>query len=94
MSPEIVGLIGFLLMFVFLYMGMPIGFCMGVTGFLGEVVLFGWKGSLTQLAMVPYASVASFTFCVVPLFMLMGELAWASGLTEGAYILFIRSWED
>lgn len=85
MSPEMVGLIGFLLMFVFLYMGMPIGFCMGVTGLLGEVVLFGWQGSLTQLAMVPYASVASFTFCVVPLFMLMGELAWASGLTEGAY---------
>jgi C4-dicarboxylate transporter, DctM subunit len=85
MSPEMVGLIGFLLMFVFLYMGMPIGFCMGVTGLLGEIVLFGWKGSLTQLAMVPYASVASFTFCVVPLFMLMGELAWASGLTEGAY---------
>jgi C4-dicarboxylate transporter DctM subunit len=85
MSPEMVGLIGFLLMFVFLYMGMPIGFCMGVTGFLGEIVLFGWQGSLTQLAMVPYASVASFTFCVVPLFMLMGELAWASGLTEGAY---------
>jgi C4-dicarboxylate transporter DctM subunit len=85
MSPEMVGLIGFLLMFVFLYMGMPIGFCMGVTGLLGEIVLFGWQGSLTQLAMVPYASVASFTFCVVPLFMLMGELAWASGLTEGAY---------
>ena len=85
MSPEMVGLIGFLLMFVFLYMGMPIGFCMGVTGFLGEIVLFGWQGSLTQLAMVPYASVASFTFCVVPLFMLMGELAWLSGLTEGAY---------
>ncbi len=85
MSPEAIGLVGFILMFVFLYMGMPIGFCMGVTGFLGEVVLFGWKGSLTQLAMVPYASVASFTFCVVPLFMLMGELAWASGLTEGAY---------
>jgi C4-dicarboxylate transporter, DctM subunit len=85
MSPEMVGLIGFLLMFVFLYMGMPIGFCMGVTGFLGQLVLFGWQGSLTQLAMVPYASVASFTFCVVPLFMLMGELAWASGLTEGAY---------
>jgi C4-dicarboxylate transporter DctM subunit len=85
MSPEMVGLIGFLLMFVFLYMGMPIGFCMGVTGFLGQLVLFGWQGSVTQLAMVPYASVASFTFCVVPLFMLMGELAWLSGLTTGAY---------
>jgi C4-dicarboxylate transporter DctM subunit len=85
MSPELVGFIGFLLMFVFLYMGMPIGFCMAFTGFLGNVVLFGWQGSVLQLGMVPYATVTNFTLCVLPLFLLMGELAWASGLTEGCY---------
>jgi C4-dicarboxylate transporter, DctM subunit len=72
-------------MFVFLYMGMPIGFCMAFTGFLGNVVLFGWQGSVLQLGMVPYATVTNFTLCVLPLFLLMGELAWASGLTEGCY---------
>lgn len=90
MSPELVGLIGFILLFVFLYMGMPIGFCMAVTGFLGEVVLFSLNGALVQLGMVPYANVASFTLCVLPLFILMGELAYASGLTEGAYHFVYR----
>jgi C4-dicarboxylate transporter DctM subunit len=85
MSPELVGFIGFLLMFVFLYMGMPIGFCMAFTGFLGNVVLFGWQGSLLQLGTVPYATVTNFTLCILPLFLLMGELAWSSGLTEGCY---------
>jgi tripartite ATP-independent transporter DctM subunit len=90
MSPETVGIIGFSLMFVFLYMGMPIGFCMGFTGFLGEVVLFGLNGALAQLGMVPYANVATFTLCVLPLFVLMGELAYASGLTDGAYNFVYR----
>ena len=85
MSPETVGIIGFILLFIFMYMGMPLGFCMGFTGFLGEVVLFGLNGALVQLGMVPYANVATFTFCVVPLFTLMGDFAHISGLTEGAY---------
>ncbi len=85
MSPETVGIIGFILLFVFMYMGMPLGFCMGFVGFLGEVVLFDLNGALVQLGMVPYANVATFTFCVVPLFVLMGDLAHTSGLTEGAY---------
>jgi tripartite ATP-independent transporter DctM subunit len=90
MDPEVVGIIGFALLFVLLYMGMPIGFCMGFMGFLGEVALFGIHGALAQLGMVPYASVASFTFCVIPLFMLMGEFAYASGVTEGAYRFVYR----
>ena len=90
MSPESVGIIGFILLFVFMYMGMPIGFCLGFTGFLGEVALFGLNGALVQLGMVPYANVATFTLCVLPLFVLMGDLAHASGLTAGVYHFVYR----
>lgn len=85
MSPELIGICGILLMFVFMFMGMPIGFCMAVTGFLGQIFIFGLNGALAQLGMVPYASVAQFTFCVIPLFMLMGEFAYSSGITEDSY---------
>ena len=85
MSPEVVGIYGIHLMFIFMFMGMPIGFCMAVTGFLGQAAIFGLNGALMQLGMVPYSSVAQFTFCVIPLFMLMGEFAYASGITEDAY---------
>lgn len=85
MSPEMIGLIGFVSMFVFLFMGMPIGFCMAFVGFAGEIFLFGFDGAVIQLGMVPYATVASFTLCVLPLFMLMGELTHVSGITGSAY---------
>jgi tripartite ATP-independent transporter DctM subunit len=85
MSPEYIGLIGFIIMFIFLFIGMPIGFCMAFIGFMGEIFLFGFQGAVIQLGMVPYATVASFTLCVLPLFMLMGDFTWASGLTTGLY---------
>jgi C4-dicarboxylate transporter DctM subunit len=85
MSPEVIGLIGFGFLFFFMYLGMPIGFCMALTGFLGNVCLFGWKGGFSQLGMVPYATVASFTLCIIPLFMFMGNLSFAAGLSENAY---------
>jgi C4-dicarboxylate transporter DctM subunit len=40
---------------------------------------------LTQLANVPYSNVASYTLTVLPLFILMGEFAYVSGLVKGAY---------
>jgi tripartite ATP-independent transporter DctM subunit len=85
MSPELLGLIGIILMFVFMFMGMPIGICLAVTGFFGQVSIFGWNGALTNLGLLPYATIASFTLCIVPLFMLMGELSHASGITEDSY---------
>jgi C4-dicarboxylate transporter DctM subunit len=85
MTPEWIGISGILLMFVLMFMGMPIGFCMAVTGFIGLIFIFGLKGALAQLGMVPYSSVAQFTFCVIPLFMLMGEFAHASGITDDSY---------
>lgn len=85
MDPELAGLIGMLLMFVFMFMGMPIGFCMAITGLLGQIAILGVHGAILQLGTVPYATIASFTLCVIPLFMLMGELAYSSGITEQAY---------
>jgi C4-dicarboxylate transporter, DctM subunit len=85
MSPEWVGIIGFGVLLLLMYLGMPIGFCMAATGFLGNVVLFGWKGGSSQLGMVPYATVATFTLCIIPLFTLMGNLSFRAGLSGSAY---------
>ena len=43
MSPELIGIYGILLMFVFMFMGMPIGFCMAFVGFMGEIFLLVFK---------------------------------------------------
>jgi C4-dicarboxylate transporter DctM subunit len=85
MSPEMIGILFSILLFILLFAGMPIGFALAFTGFLGLVCIFGIDAALLQLGMVPYSSVADYTFSVVPLFILTGGLAFAAGLVESLY---------
>lgn len=85
MDPITIGIIGFIVLFVILFAGAPIGLGMAAVGFGGLCSILGVSGALNELGTVPYANVASFTMAVVPLFILMGEWAHNSGLTEGAF---------
>ncbi len=85
MEPMLVGIIGFLVLFVILFAGMPIGLSMALVGFVGWVVLAGFNGAIHQLGTVPFATVASFTLAVLPMFVLMGEWAYSSGLADDAF---------
>jgi C4-dicarboxylate transporter, DctM subunit len=84
-SPEIVGLIGLVILFVLLFLGMPIGVGLAFTGFFGFAYFFGFQGALNQLATVPFSSAASYSMVVVPLFILMGDFAYRSGMTKHAF---------
>lgn len=85
MTPAVIGCVGLLILFALMAIGMPIGFAMALVGFVGYAVVAGWQGALTNLATVPYISVASYVMSTLPLFMLMGQLAAVSGLIGGAY---------
>jgi tripartite ATP-independent transporter DctM subunit len=77
------GILGMLLLFVFLFLGVPIGFGMAITGFLGMIVLNrAMLPSLAMLGIGPYDTAASYMLTVVPMFILMGELAFHSGISN------------
>jgi C4-dicarboxylate transporter, DctM subunit len=84
-SPELVGLIGLVFLFALLFIGMPIGVGLAFTGFLGFAYFFGIGGALHHLGTVPFTSAASYALVVVPLFTLMGDLAYKSGITKNAF---------
>jgi tripartite ATP-independent transporter DctM subunit len=89
------GVLGMLLLFVLLFLRMPIGFAMTLVGFLGMWALTGsMMAPLRLLGISPYAETASFIMAVLPLFVLMGELAFFSGMSqdlfESAYKWFGR----
>jgi len=86
MSPIEVGIAGFVLLFVLLFsFRIPIGIGMGLVGFLGFVYLAGVDAGLGVLRTVPYRTAASYTLCVVPLFVLMGDFAFRSGVSRELY---------
>jgi len=85
MTPLTVGLIGIVILFFFLFLGMPIGLAMGMVGFAGFTLLRGFDSALGVLTTVPYTTFASYDFSVVPLFILMGTFCFQAGLSKDLY---------
>ena len=85
MSPELLGILGILLMFLLLAMGMYIGIAMALVGFLGLCVLVGLESGMSILGMTPLAEGSSYTLSVIPLFVLMGQFAFISGISSDIY---------
>ena len=80
-----VGLTGIGILFIFLFLGMPIGIAMGMVGFAGFAFLRGLDAALGVLTTVPYRTFASYDFSVVPLFILMGAFCFHAGLSKDLY---------
>ena len=91
MEPSIIGLLGICLLFLLLAMGMYIGLAMLVTGFLGYCYMMGLPAGLALLNIVPYSVASSYTLTVIPLFVLMGQFAYVSGISEDIYKA-VNSW--
>jgi tripartite ATP-independent transporter DctM subunit len=72
-------------LFLFLAARMPIGFAMALVGFGGVSYLIGIKPALASLGFIPYTTAINYTLSVLPLFLLMGQFAFFSGLSRDAY---------
>src|SRR5262249_35634476 len=85
MNPTFLGALGIAAMLALMTLRVPIGVAMGAVGFLGFAYMNGWDAALSMLGLVPYGTVATFTFSVLPLFVLMGHFATVAGLSEELY---------
>ncbi len=85
MSPMIVGILNMALMLILLFLGMPLAFTFAFSGITGIIMILGLGPALSYISSVPFTTAASYTFCVMPLFMLMGDYASRGGLTTDAY---------
>jgi tripartite ATP-independent transporter DctM subunit len=85
MSPTLAGLVGFAGLFVLLAVRMPIGIAMMLVGFVGIAVLNNTDAALHTLGSFPYAYSSVYELSVIPLFVLMGNFAAASGMGRDLY---------
>jgi tripartite ATP-independent transporter DctM subunit len=91
MSAITIGIIGTLIMIIFIFMEMPLALSFFASGLIGIVMLVGPGMGLNYLQSIPFSKAASYTFAVMPLFMLMGDIAVAGKLTTDAYAA-ARKW--
>lgn len=80
MDMNILAIVGFAVMLVFIFLGMPFGAAMALVGFAGMFLIIGPGPALTRLATTTFTTSSIYQFTVVPLFILMGFLAAGAGL--------------
>ena len=81
MSPTVIGLIGIVALFLFIFSRMPVGYVMAIIGFLGFGYLVSFDASLNLIAKDIFSVFGSYNLTVIPLFVLMGQLAYHSGIS-------------
>ncbi len=85
MSEVTVGLLGIVAVLLLFVTGIEIGFAMAIIGFLGFAYLVSFKAALILIGRDFYDVVSSYGYTVFPLFILMGQVAFNSGIATRLY---------
>ena len=85
MSPVFVGIAGIVVLVVVFLLRMPVGFAMAFVGLAGFSVLVSVEAGLCILARDLFHSLSSYSLTVIPMFVFMGSLAAASGMSRRLY---------
>src|SRR5437870_4268865 len=85
MDPTLLALLILGLLFTLLAAGMPIGFAMGLSAFVGTLLLIDGQAALALLGQTAYETAFTYNLSVVPMFVLMGYIAGGAGLSESLY---------
>ncbi|HDR16235.1 MAG TPA: TRAP transporter large permease subunit, partial [Desulfobacteraceae bacterium] len=88
MDPVTVGILGTVLAFLLLFLGMPIAFALMFAGFIGVSYLAGPGAALPMVGRTVYEVSSHFPYTVIPLFIVMGGFAGSSGMTSDLYRAF------
>jgi len=80
-----IGIIGIVVMVALFMTRMPVAFVMTLVGFVGFSFLTSLKGGMNLLSRSMYDAFSSYSLSTIPLFILMGQLAFNSGISRRLY---------
>lgn len=85
MSEVFIGIVGLAVVLVLFITGIELGFAMALVGFLGFSYIVSVPAALNLLAKDVFDVFANYGFTVIPLFVLMGQIAFNAGIAKRLY---------
>jgi len=85
MSPTLIGIIGIVVMIIVFLSRMPVAYVMAMIGYLGFTIMISGQGGLALLSRNIYDVFSSYGLTTIPLFILMGQLAFNAGISSRLY---------
>ncbi len=81
----VLGLIGAACLITLVFLGVRVVYATAMVGLLGLVFMLGWTGGAGNAGMIPYAKGTIYALSVLPMFILIGFLAFHAGMTEALF---------
>jgi len=81
-TPGQIGIIGCVVLVVLLCSSMPVAFAMAAVGFLGFAWVVNPHAAVSMMTLDLYNTFASYSLTVIPLFVLMGQVAFHGGISR------------
>ena len=91
MDPTEVGILCMGLLLVLVICGVRVVFAAGIVGLVGLVELIGWNGAASAVGQIPFSKSVSFVLGLLPMFILIGYLAFHAGMTKQLFAA-ARAW--
>lgn len=85
MTPADAAWVGFALLFLLLAASMPVGFVMAVVGFIGFALVVSPSAAFSMASLDLYTTFADYNLTTIPLFVLMGQVAFHTGISRGLF---------
>jgi C4-dicarboxylate transporter, DctM subunit len=85
MSPSTIGALGVLALFTLLLLRVPVWIALTIVGFVGNIIMTGSQGAIALAGTVPFDVASAYTLSVIPLFILMGEVASETRLSSDLF---------
>jgi len=82
MSPVQIGILGCVLLFILLAASMPVAFAMAIVGFSGFAMVVSPDAAMSMITLDLYDTFSSYSLTVIPLFVLMGQVAFHAGISR------------
>ena len=82
MTPELVGIVGIVVLLAALGGGVPIGIALALVGMSGIAVLIGPEPAVIKAGVVAFETISRYELGVLPLFLLMAHICFAAGASR------------
>jgi tripartite ATP-independent transporter DctM subunit len=84
-GPMTIGGLGVAALLVLCFLGVRFAFAGALVGTAGLTMMLGWDAGIRTAGIAPYTAGANYTLSVLPMFILIGYLAYYAGITQTAF---------
>ncbi len=95
MTPTLTGIVGFAALILLIFLRMPVGFAMALVGIAGFAKIISLDAAFSMAAKDIFNIFGSYSLTVIPLFILMGQIAFHAGISSRLFhtvYKFIGHW--